>query len=307
MSQLGAMTARRRGHTRRTMEDRVVDAVVYIFIAVVFIVTAYPFWLSIVLAFNEGKDAQYGGIFFWPRKFSLDNFKELIRDSQWGQALGVSVARTVLGTVVTVIGTSVVAYGLSYKQLVGRKVYMALFIFAMYFSGGIIPYYMVLRQIKLLNTFFVYIIPGMINMFYVLVSISFFQEIPGELGESARLDGAGEMSIFLRVMLPISKPLLATLAIFMAVGQWNNWFDTAFFTQNKALRTMAYQLMSVIKKSSLGQANMDAYTSSLAQSSFTTTSIMLAAMLVAVGPILIVYPFFQRYFVTGLTIGSVKG
>jgi putative aldouronate transport system permease protein len=289
------------------MEDRVVDAVVYIFIAVVFIVTAYPFWLSIVLAFNEGKDAQYGGIFFWPRKFSLDNFKELIRDSQWGQALGVSVARTVLGTVVTVIGTSVVAYGLSYKQLVGRKVYMALFIFAMYFSGGIIPYYMVLRQIKLLNTFFVYIIPGMINMFYVLVSISFFQEIPGELGESARLDGAGEMSIFLRVMLPISKPLLATLAIFMAVGQWNNWFDTAFFTQNKALRTMAYQLMSVIKKSSLGQANMDAYTSSLAQSSFTTTSIMLAAMLVAVGPILIVYPFFQRYFVTGLTIGSVKG
>jgi putative aldouronate transport system permease protein len=307
MERLGMASAKRRGHLRRTTEDIVVDTVVYVLIAIVFIVTAYPFWLSIVLAFNEGKDAQYGGIFFWPRKFSLDNFRELIRDSQWGQALSVSVARTVLGTAVTVLGTSVVAYGLSYRQLAGRKFYMSMFIFAMYFSGGIIPYYMVLRQIKLLNTFFVYIIPGAVNLFYTLISISFFQEIPGELSESARLDGAGEMNIFLRVMLPISKPLLATLAIFMAVGQWNNWFDTAFFTQNKALRTMAYQLMSVIKKSSLGQANMDSYTSSLAQSTFTTTSIMLAAMLVAVGPILIVYPFFQRYFVTGLTIGSVKG
>ncbi|GHU65779.1 ABC transporter permease [Clostridia bacterium] len=300
-------TAARRGHLRRTTEDRLVDAFVYIFVAIVFFATAYPFYLSIVLAFNEGKDATYGGIYFWPRKFTLDNFRELIRDSQWGQSLGISVARTILGTALTVFVTSLVAYGLSHKNLVGRKLYMTLFIISMYFSGGIIPYFMVLRSLKLINTFFVYIVPGMLNLFYVLVSISFFQEIPSELAESARLDGAGEIPIFIRVILPISMPLLATLAIFMAVGQWNNWFDTAFFTQDKGLRTMAYQLMSVIKKSSLGQAGLDPYSASLATTTFTTTSIMLSAMLVAVAPILVVYPFFQRYFITGLTIGSVKG
>lgn len=293
---------------RRTTEDKVVDTVVYLVCIIVFLVTFYPFWLSIVLAFNEGKDATYGGIYFWPRRFTLDNFAKMFSDITWIKAMGVSVARTVAGTILTVFMTTFVSYGLSYKNLIGRKVYMSLFIVAMYLSGGVIPYYMVLRQLHLINTFWVYIIPGMLSMFYVMVSISFFQDLPAELGESARLDGASELQIFLKIVLPISLPLLATIAIFTAVGHWNNWYDTAFFTQNKNLRTMAYQLMAVINKSSLGQnSNMDAYASSLANDTVTNMSVQLAAMIVAVAPILVVYPFFQRYFVSGLTIGSVKG
>lgn len=303
------MIARKpRNRIRRTTEDKIVDAVVYLICILVFVITFYPFWLSIVLAFNEGKDATYGGIYFWPRRFTLDNFEKMFSDIAWVKALGVSVARTVAGTILTVFMTTFVSYGLSHKNLIGRKVYMTLFIVAMYLSGGVIPYYMVLRQLHLINTFWVYIIPGMLSMFYVMVSISFFQDIPQELGESARLDGASELQIFLKIVLPISLPLLATIAIFTAVGHWNNWYDTAFFTQDKNLRTMAYQLMAVINKSSLGQnSNMDAYAASLANDTVTNMSVQLAAMIVAVAPILVVYPFFQRYFVSGLTIGSVKG
>ncbi len=291
---------------RRTTEDWVVDIIVYAIAILVFAICFYPFYLSIVLAFNEGKDAAFGGVFFWPRKFTLENFDMLVRDSIWGKALIVTASRTVLGTVLTTLFTSFVSYGLSDRKLVGRKVYMTMIVVAMYFSGGIIPYYTLLRTLGLLNRFLVYIIPGMLSLFYVLVSISFFQDIPVELGESARIDGAGELSIFFRIIIPISKPLLATIAIFTAVGHWNAWYDSAFFVQNKELRTMGYQLMSIINKSN-ATMNANLPPEALAAAQSTTLSVQLAAMLVAVAPILIVYPFFQRYFVSGLTIGSVKG
>lgn len=293
---------------KRTREDWAVDIFVYVTAALIFLITFYPFYLSIVLAFNEGKDATYGGIYFWPRKFTLDNFAQLVGDTAWGNALLVTVARTVLGTIVTVLFTCLVAYGLSAKDLVFRKLYMGIIIFAMYFSGGIIPYYMVLRTLHLTNNFLVYIIPSALNTFYLIVSISFFQDIPKELVESARIDGAKELTIFRKIILPISKPLLATIAIFTAVGQWNSWYDTAFFTQDKGLRTMGYLLMTIINRSNLSQsAAGDAYAMTVANTTITTVSVQLAAMIVAVTPILLIYPFFQRYIVSGLTLGSVKG
>ena len=295
-----------RNKIKLTQEDKVVNAVVYTIAVFIVIVCFYPFYLSIVLAFNEGKDAVFGGIYFWPRKFTLENFTLLIEDSAWGRALAVTAARTVLGTTLTTFFTSFVAYGLSDRQLVGRKTYMTLIVFAMYFSGGVIPYYALLRSLGLLNNFLVYIIPGMLSLFYVLVSISFFEGIPRELGESARIDGASEMRIFFRIILPIATPLLATIAIFTAVGHWNSWYDSAFFVQRKELRTMGYQLMSIINKSTATMgANLQP--EAIAAATSTTMSVQLAAMLVAVAPILTVYPFFQRYFVSGLTIGSVKG
>jgi putative aldouronate transport system permease protein len=296
----------RRNRIRRTKEDWVIDIIVYTVSVLIFIACFYPFYLAIVLAFNEGKDANLGGIFFWPRKFTIENFKQMLIDPIWGKALLVTVLRTLLGTTLTTLFTTFVSYGLSDKTLVFRKVYMTMILIAMYFSGGIIPYFAVLRTLKLTNNFMVYIIPGMLSLFYVLVSISFFQSIPKELGESARIDGAGELRIFFGIIVPISKPLLATIAIFTAVGHWNSWFDSAFFVQDKNLRTMGYQLMSIINKSS---ANMTANLppEALAAATTTTMSVQVAAMLVAVVPILVIYPFFQRYFVSGLTMGSVKG
>ncbi|GHV05645.1 sugar ABC transporter permease [Spirochaetia bacterium] len=293
-------------HIRRTGEDWAVDITVHVLAVLIFVACFYPFYLAIVLAFNDGKDAALGGIFFWPRQPTLENFKHFIEDPIWGKALLVTVSRTVIGTVVTTLFTAMVAYGLSAQDLVFRKVYMTMVIIAMYFSGGIIPYFAVLRALHLVNNFFVYIIPGMLNLFFVLVSISFFQGIPRELSESARMDGAGEMGIFTRIIIPISLPLLATIAIFTAVGHWSSWFDSAFFVNNKDLRTVGYQLMSIVNKSNTSMSGV--LTPEAAAANRTTTmSIQVTAMLVAVFPILVVYPFFQKYFITGLTIGSVKG
>jgi len=292
---------------KRTKEDWVVDIFVHGILLVVFFACLYPFYLSIVLSLNEGVDASAGGIYFWPRKFTLDNFSAFLRDKSWTDALLITVSRTVLGTFITVFVTTMVAYGLSIKDLVFRKIYIGLFVFAMYFHGGIIPYFIVLRSLGLLNNFAVYIIPGALSLFFVLVSISFFQSIPSEIAESARLDGAGELLIFLRIILRISTPLLATIAIFSAVGQWNSWFDTAFFAMgNKKIRTMGYMLMTVINKT-IGRTNMSLDAASQAGSNVTSLSVQLAAMLIAVFPILTVYPFFQKYFISGLTLGSVKG
>jgi putative aldouronate transport system permease protein len=292
-------------HIRRTGEDWAVDITVHFLAVIILIACFYPFYLAIVLAFNEGKDAALGGIFFWPRKFTLENFTHLLEDPIWGKALLITLSRTVIGTVITTLFTAMVAYGLSDRTLVFRKIYMTMIIIAMYFSGGIIPYFAILRSLRLINNFLVYIIPGMLNLFYVLVSISFFQGIPNELGESARIDGAGEMKIFYKIILPVSLPLLATIAIFTAVGHWNSWFDAAFFTQNKDLRTMGYQLMAIINKSNTAMS-ANVQPEALAAMQTTTMSVQVAAMLVAVLPILVVYPFFQRYFISGLTLGSVK-
>ncbi|MDR2304580.1 MAG: carbohydrate ABC transporter permease [Treponema sp.] len=289
----------------RTAEDRAVDITVHVLALIIFIASFYPFYLAIILAFNEGKDATLGGIFFWPRKPTFENFKRLLEDPIWAKAFMVTVLRTIIGTLATTLFTSFVAYGLSYRELVGRRVYMIMIIVSMYFSGGLIPYFAVLRSLHLINNFLVFIIPGMLNLFFVLVSISFFQNIPRELGESARIDGAGEGQIFSRIILPVSMPLLATIAIFTAVGHWNSWFDVAFFTQSKNLHTLGYELMVIINRSS---SNMSASLAAevIGKSQTTSMSVQVAAMLVATLPILVVYPFFQRYFISGLTIGAVK-
>lgn len=291
---------------KKSKQDVVIDVVIYTVMAIVVFATLYPFYLAMVLSLNEGLDAQSGGIYLWPRRFTLENYTSLFKDDAWLRAFFVTLGRTVLGTFLTVTFTAIVSYGLSHKELVFRKFYFGMFIFAMYFSGGVIPYYLTLKGLHLLNSFAVYIIPGCLSLFYVLVATSFFQDIPSELAESARLDGAGELTIFFKLVVPISMPLLATVAIFTSVGHWNSWYESAFFVQDKDLRTMAYLMMAVINQSSTKNLSGVSAQMAASNSATTTLSIQLAAMMVSVLPILCVYPFFQRYFVTGLTVGAVK-
>ena len=282
------------------------DFFVYLILMIVLVVSVYPLFLAVILSFNEGVDAQLGGIYLWPRKFTLRNYQEFFQDASWLKALGVTVARTVVGTVATVGFTAMVAYGLAQQRLIGRKVYIKLFIFAMYFSGGVIPYYAVLRSLHLLDTFLVYIIPSLLNLFYTLVAISYFQGIPPELHEAARVDGAGEIGTFLKVVLPVAKPLLATMAIFIAVQHWNSWYDSAYYVKDKNLMTLAYQMIAVLKRADLNQVSQAA-ASAAGSVKVTTMSVQLAAMVIATMPVVMVYPFFQRYIIAGTTIGSVKG
>jgi putative aldouronate transport system permease protein len=294
-------------HIRKTVEDRVIDIAVFFILAAVFFVTAYPFYLSIVLSFNDGLDAARGGIYLWPRRFTLDNYRAFFTDEKWILGFGVTALRTLIGTVVTTLFTSMVAYGLSYEKLIGKKLYMKIAVFCLYFSGGLIPYYMVLNALGLLNKFLVYIIPSGLNLFYAIVAVSFFRTLPFELHESATIDGAGELKIFFRIILPVSKPLLATIAIFTGVGHWSSWFDSAFFVQNKNLRTLGYLLMEVINRSNFTGASATTAAMAAAHSTLTPLAIQVTAMVISVFPIMVIYPFLQKYFVTGLTLGAVKG
>ncbi|MDR1950050.1 MAG: carbohydrate ABC transporter permease [Spirochaetaceae bacterium] len=292
---------------RKTMEDWVVDILIYLFLGLVFFATAYPFFLSLVLSFNDGLDAAKGGIYLWPRIFTLDNYRAFFTDEKWIRGFAVTVLRTLLGTVVTTLFTGIVAYGLSYENLIGKKLYMGIAVFCLYFSGGLIPYYMTLNALGLLNKFLVYIIPQGLNLFYAIVAVSFFKSLPKELHESATIDGGGEMLIFFRIILPVSKPLLATIAIFTGVAHWSSWFDSAFFIQTRNLRTLGYLLMEVINRSNLTGASAVTAAMASAHSTITPLSIQVTAMVITVLPIMLIYPFLQKYFVTGLTVGSVKG
>ncbi len=284
-------------------EDKILDILCYIFFVLVIFICLYPFYYIIILSFNEGIDASMGGIYWWPRKFTLENYEKFFTDSKWLRGLLISISSTVLGTIISVFFTVLVAYALSFKDLKNRKFYMTMIIVCMYFSGGIIPYFSLLRFLKISNTYLVYLIPGALNIFFILIGTTFFEGIPGSLRESAKIDGAGELKVFTRIILPISKPFLATAVLFIGVGKWNNWHDCTFYIQNNNLRNLAYLMMQVINSTQVSATAME-----FGASSTTTTSLSIqtAAMVVATVPIMCVYPFLQKYFVTGMMIGSVK-
>lgn len=298
----------RRNKIRRTGEDRIVDTITFIAVTFVLLVTVYPFYYVIVMSLNDGIDALRGGIYLWPRQFTLDNYRQFLGDAKWINAIWVSVAKTASGSFLTVLFTCMVAYGLSTPRLVGKKVYNVILLVCMYFSGGLIPYYLTLKAYGLLNTFWVLILPTMFSTYYCILAVSFFREIPAELNESARLDGAGEVTIFVRIILPLSKALLATLALFAAVSQWNSWSDVAFFVPaNKALKTLAALMREVITKNQVDTSSREAMMQAARHSKVTASSVQMAAMIIAVLPIVVVYPFLQRYFVSGIMLGAVKG
>lgn len=293
---------------KRNRQDLIFDAVNYTLLVFIALVTLYPFYYILILSFNEGNDAVRGGIYLFPRVFSLENYKEFFSDISWLNALWVTFARTIMGTAVGVMFTCMVSYALSREDLIGRRVYVKIVIFAMYFSGGLIPTYILLKGLGLINTFPVYIVPGALNLFFVLTGMSFFQGVPSELMESAYLDGASEGKTFLQIVLPVSLPLIATITLFIAVNHWNSWIDSAYYIQDNNLRTLAYKMREVINQS-MTPTTTDSMTLQYAsnRAKTTTTSLQMAAMIVSVAPILCVYPFLQKYFAQGMMLGAVKG
>ena len=290
---------------KRTRQDWILDIIIYTLSVLILFVTVYPFYYVFMLSFNEGIDASLGGIYWFPRKFTLENYDKFFTDWKWVRGLGVSAARTLIGTILGVLFTTLVAYGMSFKALIGRKYYMTFIIICMYFSGGIIPYYMVLRSLHLIDTFWVYIIPGMLNLFYITIGRAFFEGIPDSLRESAKIDGASEIRVFSSIIMPISKPFMATLALFVGVGHWNNWYDSTFFVKTKTLRTLPYLMMEIINQyQTTATTNVNA--AAHQTTGMTSLSIQLAAMVVSVVPIIFIYPFLQKYFVTGMMVGAVK-
>lgn len=287
-------------------EDKVVNVTVYILLAFIGIVTLYPFYYTIICSFNDGLDLMKGGVYLWPRKFTLSNYELFIGDEGWRHAFFISVARTVVGTVLCTGFTSMFSYALSRNNLMFKKGYRFLVIFIMYFSGGLIPYYVLLRSLGLLNTFWVYVVPGMVNTFFVMTGINFFASIPESMIEAAKIDGARDNKVLTKIVLPVSKPFLATLALFAAVGQWNSWLDSAYYVRDASLQTLSFKMMTTINQTLATAANADVAGQMSQANTATSFTVQATAMAVSMIPIMCVYPFLQKYFVQGMMIGAVK-
>ena len=291
---------------RRTREDKVVDFVNIFLLVVICFVMFYPFYYTVICSFSDGLDLMKGGVYFLPRKWSLESYKLFLKDEAWQQAFMVSVQRTVLGTVLTTLLTTVFAYGLARRELMFRRVYMIMVIITMYFSGGMIPYYVLLRNLGLLNTFWVYVIPGMVNTFYTITGVNFMRSIPDSILEAARIDGASEFRIFRQIVLPTSLPFLATLGLFSAVGQWNSWLDAAYYVRDPKLHTLAYKTMTTLNQALATSADAATAGQISTANKATNFTIQATAMVISMAPILCVYPFLQKYFIQGMMLGAVK-
>ncbi|GAA0366323.1 carbohydrate ABC transporter permease [Alkalibacterium iburiense] len=290
----------------KAKSDVVLDVIKVIFLFVVTFVTLFPFWNILVVSLNDAQDALRGGIYFWPREFSLASYRRIFQNELFMNSIKVSVARTFLATPLAVLVTAMSAYVVSRKELVGRKGLNLFFIFTMYFSGGIVPYYMVIRSMGLINNFFVYIIPGAMGVYNMILIRSFIDNLPEELFESAKLDGANDITIFFKIVMPLSKPILMTVALFVAVGQWNSWFDAHLFTTSQSLKPMQAILVEILNQYQVGETLSAQMSAAASGQSITPDSIRYAATIVSTLPIIMVYPFIQRYFIKGMMIGAIK-
>jgi putative aldouronate transport system permease protein len=276
----------------------------------IIVCTLYPFWNTIVVSLNQATDTLRGGITFWPRIFSLQNYRIVFATGTIYNAFFISAARTVINTVVNVFFTSMIAFVLSRREFVLRKPFTMVLILSMYVNAGLIPNYFLMRSLHLTNSFFVYIVPGIVNAFNFVVIRTYMKSLPESIIESAKIDGCGDFRIFIRIILPLCLPVLATIALFVAVDSWNAWFDTLIYNSGEArLHTLQYKLMEYIQ-SSQSQAKSAGDVGSMSMQStagmVTPVSIRAAVTVVAALPILVVYPFMQRYFVVGLNVGGVK-
>lgn len=315
MSQANTTIRRRSGLKRYSTSDLVIDIIIYAALVFLFVVTLYPFVNMIAYSLNDANDSLRGGIDLLPRQWTLYNYQRLFRDATIFNATIISVLRTVIGALSTTACCFAVAYVLSRKEFFLKTFVTRFFIFTMFFSSGLIPYYMLMKTMSLVGTFWVYIVPSLLSAWNILLIRSYItQNIPDSLVEAARIDGANEFVTMLRVVLPLSLPVIAVIILFTGVGQWNSWFDVFIYNNSKKdLSTLQFELQKMLQKtmstsSSAGMANSVSQEAGKGGVQTVTPQAMRAAMtIVATLPILAAYPFLQRYFVSGLTLGGIKG
>jgi putative aldouronate transport system permease protein len=297
---------------RNSIGSLVFDNLNRLLMVVVIIVMIYPFWNTVVVSFNDALDTVRGSLYFWPRIITTYNYINLFASGTLYRAFLVSVERSLLSMVLNVFLSAMLAYILSRKDFVLNKFLTVYMVLTMYVSAGLIPTYFLFRGLGLINNFWVYILPGLVGAFNVIVIRTFIRTIPESLSESAKIDGAGEFRIFLQIILPLCMPVLACVALWVVVGSWNSWFDTFIFASSKQkLSTLSYEMMkllasSMVQTNSVNAQQMAEQAKQTRSNMVTPTSIRAAITIVASVPILITYPFLQKYFVAGLNLGSVK-
>lgn len=260
-----------------------------------------PIWNVVVSSITSGATLTSGGFIFWPEEISFANYQVVLSDPSIWQAFFVSVMRTLIGSVASVLFTSIVAYGLSKNNLRGRKWYTIIFVITMFFGGGMIPTFILIRSLGLINSFWVYIIPALFSYWNTIILMNFFRGIPASLEEAAHMDGAGYWRIFFTIIMPLSKPAFATIALFNGVGHWNDFMTTRLYITSESLHTLQFRVFQIIAQTQLQEMQ---HIPVAIQT--TTRGVQLATIVVTTVPIVLVYPFLQKYFVSGMTLGAVK-
>lgn len=288
---------------KKKQKIEVFDIVLLVLFGMILVVTLYPFLNVLAISFNDATDTMRNINFLIPRVFTLENYKYVFTENDILSPFLVSVARTLVGTVISLFCTSMLAYVLSRKDFYFNKLFTLMFVLTMYVSGGLIPEYLLIkRTLGLGNSFLVYIIPGVIWVYNVILVRSYMEGIPYALQEAALIDGANDLYIWARLMFPLSKPVNATVALFYAVGQWNSFMDTYLYAQN--LQTLQYRLYIIMNQATM---KIDPHsTSATTAKAITPLAVRMAVTIIATVPILVVYPFLQKYFVGGMTLGAVK-
>ncbi|CAM4488329.1 carbohydrate ABC transporter permease [Paenibacillus phoenicis] len=293
---------------QKTMTEHLFDAALYLFLTCIFLVTFYPFWNILIISLNDATDSLRGNLYFWPREFTTASYITIFRNPEIWSALQVTALRTVIGTAVSIICISMLAYSLSKRYLLGWKYFSFFFVFTMYFGGGLIPTYMVIKALGLIDSFWVFIFPGLIGVFLMILVRTFIEQLPGEIEESAKIDGANDLQVFVRIVLPLCVPVLATIGLFLAIGHWNAWYDSYIYTYKPELKTLQAVLVKILNQFQTGAMMTDAQ--QLAQNAkripVSSESIRMAVTMVATLPIIMVYPFVQKYFVKGIMMGAIK-
>ncbi|OPJ58395.1 carbohydrate ABC transporter permease [Clostridium oryzae] len=293
-----------------TAGDIVFNICNYGFFALFTLICIFPFYYIFINTISNNDLSARGLVTFWPRGIHFDNYINVLKIPGLGRAAMISLGRTVIGTVLTVLASAFLGYLFTKKEMWGRRVWYRFVVITMYFNAGIIPWYITMMNLHLTNNFLAYIIPTIVSPFNIILVKTFVESIPASLEESAQIDGAGYMTIFAKILLPLIKPILATIAVFSAVGQWNSFTDTLFLVTDEKLFTLQFQLYKYLNESSSLAAAMKGGTSAAAANLAhmqTSTSIRMTVTMIVVLPILFVYPYFQRFFVKGVMIGAVKG
>ena len=299
------MTIGKKNRKKKSFADMLFVFCNTVFMILFVIMTLYPVLNTLAISFNDGTDALRGGIYLWPRKWTLKNYTTVLQKNNLITGTIVSVARTVIGTVLALFSNAILAFIVSRKRFLFRKQLSLFWVITMYVNGGMIPVFLLYKSLGLTNSFWVYVILGMLNAFNMLVIRTYMNGIPDSLEESAQLDGAGYTTIFLKIISALCKPVYATVALFVAVGQWNSWFDAMLYNRmSDNLTTLQYELMKLL--SSVTNQSGSVETMKNAVGTVTPASVRAAATIVTMLPIICLYPFLQKYFVTGMTLGGVK-
>ncbi|KWX76207.1 ABC transporter permease [Paenibacillus riograndensis] len=288
---------------KEDVDSRIFDAINIIVLFLVTVVIVVPLWNVIISSLSSGKALAEGGFIFWSKEFSLENYRAVFNDNTIWQSFLVSISKTFFGVITHVFFCAMIGYGLSKRYIKGRKLYVAMGVITMFFSGGMIPTYLLIKSLGLLNSFWVYIIPALFSYYDVVILMNFFRNVPDSLEESAKIDGAGDWRIFLKIFIPLSMPAMATIALFNGVGQWNDFMTTKLYITNQALYPLQMKLYEIIVQSQT-QSMQNIGGSAVIET--TTKGVQLATIVITTLPIVVIYPLLQRYFISGMMLGAVK-